>query len=350
MVKICLAFPKARTGGSFVFLRNFQAFLQEQGYPCTDNLDDDYDVLFLNSWTIPYQVVLREKQRRPHLRVVQRVDGSAQDYGRRDGADWLQRDVNALADLTIFQSQYSYEATYERYRLIRLAGPVIHNPVDVERFSPEGERFTWDSPGKKRVISVGWSPNPMKGNWRIPILAQQNPDVEFLVVGHATSLEDLPNIRAIPYLEHDKLPKALRSADVYLSLILNDACPNVILEALASGLPIVYVPSGGVPELVRDAGLAFEADHEFPHRLDQLMADRTVYANRARQIALDHHHPDQIFPRYLAAIELSERRQLPTKWVNLRGYVDYQVFEMRGFFRKWGRILSGKQPLRKTQV
>jgi glycosyltransferase involved in cell wall biosynthesis len=190
----------------------------------------------------------------------------------------------------------------------------------------------------------------MKGNWRIPILAQQNPDVEFVVVGHAAGLDALPNIHMIPYLEHDQLPTALRSANVYLSLILNDACPNVILEALASGLPILYVPSGGVPELVRDGGVAFEEDNQFPHRLDQLLVNRTDYANRARQIVLDHHHPDYIFARYLEAIEHSERRQLPAKWVNLRGYVDYQVFEMRGFFRKWGRILTGKQPLRKPKA
>ena len=36
----------------------------------------------------------------------------------------------------------------------------------------------------------------------------------------------------------------------------NDPCPNTVLEALASGLPVLYSASGGVPELVgADAGV-----------------------------------------------------------------------------------------------
>jgi glycosyltransferase involved in cell wall biosynthesis len=41
-----------------------------------------------------------------------------------------------------------------------------------------------------------------------------------------------------------------RGADVLLHTQYNDACPSVVLEAMACGLPVVYSNSGGVGELV----------------------------------------------------------------------------------------------------
>lgn len=346
--RLCLALPKAPAGGSYTFMRYFCDYLTRQGIEWTHDMDAEYEVLFVNSWTIPYAAVLRRKTERQNLRVVHRIDGAAQEYGRRDGVDWLQRDVNRLADLTVYQSQYAFNATYERYRLTSMRGPVLRNPVDTAHFSPEGPRCDWPS-DVTRVISVGWSPNPLKGNWRIPILARANPNVEFVVVGRHTEIDDLPNVRKIDFLEHEHLPQALRSADAYLSLIQNDACPNVIIEALGCGLPVMYVSSGGVPELVRGAGVAFENDAAFPAALEKVLAGRDKLAGEARQIALDNHQLDDVFARYMEAIRGAERRPLPSTGFHLRAAVDFKSWEARQFLRKWRRILTGKQPLRKPR-
>lgn len=344
-MKICLAMPNAGGGGSSTFLRNFQEYLIRENIDHTTALDEDYDVLFVNSWTIPYRTILQHKKRLPRLRVVHRIDGSAQDYGRYDGADWIQRDVNRLADVTIFQSKYSFETTYERYKLIRDQGPVIYNPVDTTRFSSSGAKFDW-SAGIKRLMVVGWSPNPRKGSWRIPLLAKQNPDIEFVVVGNHHALPDLTNIRKVGYLNHEELPKALRSADVYLSLLENDACPNVILEAMACGLPVIFLPSGGVPELVGDAGLPFAPEGNFRATLNQLLENQANYAEKARQRTLTVFHPNVIFPQYLEAIENGIRRPLPPAMTHFQAFLDAQNFAFQTFLLKWRRILAGQQPLR----
>ena len=59
--RLCLALPKAPAGGSFTFMRYFRDYLTRQGIPWTHDIDADYDVLFLNSWTIPYAAVLRRE-------------------------------------------------------------------------------------------------------------------------------------------------------------------------------------------------------------------------------------------------------------------------------------------------
>ena len=41
-----------------------------------------------------------------------------------------------------------------------------------------------------------------------------------------------------------------KNADAYITISFQDNCPSAVLEAMASGLPILYSDSGGVPELV----------------------------------------------------------------------------------------------------
>lgn len=58
-----------------------------------------------------------------------------------------------------------------------------------------------------------------------------------------------------PYSQ-DEAAVLYRRADILLHTQYNDACPRVVVEAMASGLPVVYSASGGVAELVGpDAGI-----------------------------------------------------------------------------------------------
>ena len=58
------------------------------------------------------------------------------------------------------------------------------------------------------------------------------------------------SIRFLGAYNASKAPAIYQAADAYLMMKYNDPCPNTVLEALASGLPVLYSASGGVPELV----------------------------------------------------------------------------------------------------
>ncbi len=53
-------------------------------------------------------------------------------------------------------------------------------------------------------------------------------------------------------IDQEVIAKYMRSSDVLLFPSINDYCPNTVLEAMSSGLPVLYHDSGGTPELVRN--------------------------------------------------------------------------------------------------
>ena len=54
----------------------------------------------------------------------------------------------------------------------------------------------------------------------------------------------------------DAIAALMRSADFLFFPSELEPCPNTPLEAMASGLPALYHPSGGTPELLGDAAVA----------------------------------------------------------------------------------------------
>ena len=100
------------------------------------------------------------------------------------------------------------------------------------------------------------------------------------------------------YAQRDA-PALYRRAHVLLHPKVRDPCPNVVLEALACGVPVVHSASGGVPELVEDAGIGVSSETTWerdvpPAPAELAEAVRTVlasldsYRERARARAVEH--------------------------------------------------------------
>lgn len=307
-MKLCIPIAEAAQGGMYSFFRNFRRWLDARGVPHTEAIEEPWDVLIVNSWVVPYRRVLRAKRGHPDGRVLHRIDGSAQDYGRDAASDTRQSLVNTLADVSVFQSAYGRDATRIRYRVIEQDGPVIHNPVDVERFTPDGPRE--ELPGQRRVVHVTWSTNPMKGSAHLGPLARRHPEVTFVLIGQYPDLPELPNVVRIGHADWERLPRLLRSCECLLILAENEACPNVVLEGMASGLPILYRASGGTPELVGDCG-APVLPETFGEGLAGVLGRRPALSAAARRRAKEHFAFDVLFPRYLAAATGAVRRPVP---------------------------------------
>jgi glycosyltransferase involved in cell wall biosynthesis len=314
-VKLCIPIEVRPEGGMYTFVGYLKAWLTRRGVPFAESIEDDYDLLFVNSWVTPYAVVRRVKRERPTLRVAHRVDGAAVDYGSNPEADRIQARVNLLADVTIFQSQYSRYSTREKYKVVVEDGPVIFNPVDLDLFTPEGPPYPLPHTSGVRIGAASWSVNRGKGTWQIDALAEQHPDMTFVLAGRFDAVATRDNVVRLGHLPRADMARFLRSCDLFLNLSENDPCPNVVIEALASGLPVLYRPSGGVPELVGDAGVSWDAERQarsFRACVSHVLDERLKLSQAARSRAEGQFAFDVVFPRYLEAMQRATRRPLPS--------------------------------------
>ncbi len=298
-MKISIPVQQKTPAGGAQFIGMFLRYLEQLDWVVTRDIRDDYDVLFINSWQISRREVLGGVRRNPDARVVHRIDGVAQAYGRDDDADERQGLANRYADLTIFQSNYCKEASRGEFSVISHDGPVIFNPVDVTTFTPEGPIKELD--GAVRVACVTWSTNPFKGADSIYTVARARPDIDFYLCGRYPDAPVMPNLHLMGVLDRKELAVVLRSCDVFLTFSRNEACPNHVLEALASGLPVLYDDSGASLEVTGDAGLPVTTD-TFSSRLERILEKRNLFSEAARSRAMSEFHPDIIFKRYTEAI------------------------------------------------
>ncbi len=235
----------------------------------------------------------------PGCRIVHRVDGPIGVYrGRDDGTDRRIWEANAaLAAATIFQSRYSLDGHAELGLEFR-EPHVIHNTVDPAVFHAES-RSPFAAGGKVRVIATSWSDNPAKGAGTIRWLEQRLDWDRYELTFVGRTPVAFERLRLIPPVTPEELAAILREHDVFVTASLHESCSNALLEALACGLPALYVDSGSNAEVAREAGFAFADREELPALLERLAAE---WDERRAAISLP--SLEQVADRYLEVLGL----------------------------------------------
>jgi glycosyltransferase involved in cell wall biosynthesis len=265
-------FAPPPTGGGHQFLRALVAELERRKLTVELNeISPGTTACLVNSFNFDFRRLRRFA--RDDVRFVHRVDGPIGTYrGFDDGTDARIAELNAnLADATIVQSRFSLDA--HRALGIELVEPhLISNTVDPAVFHAPAEREPLAG-RRVRVVASSWSDNPNKG---VDVLRwlDRNLDVERYELTFAGRADEVfERTRVLGPISTEPLAAELRRSDVYLAPSRNDPCSNALLEALASGLPAVFRASGGHPELVGEAGVAFDEPEEVADALDRLVAE-----------------------------------------------------------------------------
>ena len=143
---------------------------------------------------------------------------------------------------------------------------LIRNGIDTKRFTPErsGAEFRASlgvSPDTTLVGFVGrlsWEKGPDKFVQVAQRIRQQLPDVEFAIVGEGpiehdirrmideTGMGDRVHLAGLRRDIEDVYP----AFDLMVQTSRSEAMPLALLEAMASGVPVVAIAVGGVAELV----------------------------------------------------------------------------------------------------
>lgn len=134
---------------------------------------------------------------------------------------------------------------------------VIENGVDVRKFSPKS------GPGKKpKVITVA----RLVERKRVQdvIRAVKDLEIELEIVGDGPEMQDLGELvddlgisHKVDFkgeVDHNDLPDYYRSSDIFVLPSLKEGMSNTVLEAMASGLPVIVTDTGGADVLVDENG------------------------------------------------------------------------------------------------
>ena len=145
------------------------------------------------------------------------------------------------------------DALREKLAVEGVQATTVVNGIDHEKFRPmdrvEACRKLGLDPGRKRILFIG-NLLPVKGPTTLAKAAGQLPDVDVVFVGSGG--ERISSGRCVGTRPHDEIPFWINASDLLCLPSLNEGLPNVVLEAMACGLPAVASRVGGVPEIVRD--------------------------------------------------------------------------------------------------
>jgi glycosyltransferase involved in cell wall biosynthesis len=163
---------------------------------------------------------------------------------------------------------------------------VIPYGVDLSRFHPILPGESRKDHKRPLILTVARLAKE-KGMEDIEHAATLLPQYDFLVVGHGTYHPHGSNIqiKSVPYTQ---IHKIYQSADLFF--LPSHTTPTweeqygmAIVEAMASGLPIVTTRSGAIPEVVGDAGITLpECDTaQMAKTITDLVGSRTHLSNLA---------------------------------------------------------------------
>jgi glycosyltransferase involved in cell wall biosynthesis len=181
----------------------------------------------------------------------------------------IERETAKKATLIVTISNYSHEKIQEHYGIDPNKVRIVPNGVDIEKFKPKE-----DTMAVRRQFGLGNEPCVLfvgslihrKG---LPFLIEaarkivkEKAETKFLIVGDgplknhlAVSIENVnlsSNFRFMGNLKEDSFATIYNCADVFVLPSIQEGQGIVLLEAQATGKPVVAFDVGGVKEAIRN--------------------------------------------------------------------------------------------------
>jgi len=252
------------------FRLKFEQGLRARDVDLTHDLSDDSDAVLVISGTRSLLPLWQARQR--GRRIVQRLDGinwvhrkrktGVKHFLRAEYGNFILSYIRRkIATKIIYQSEFSRTWWEDWYGRPAIPSSVIHNGVDLNTYSVtqngilrqpyrllivEGNLGGGYDMGLDNAVELAAT---LKEIYDLPI--------ELMIVGKISDEHrarvDSKNRASIQWMGSvppERIPEIMRSAHLLFSADLHPACPNVVIEALACGLPVVAFDTGAVQELV----------------------------------------------------------------------------------------------------
>ncbi|MHC4789901.1 MAG: glycosyltransferase family 4 protein [Planctomycetota bacterium] len=166
---------------------------------------------------------------------------------------------------------------------------VIPNGVDTTRFYPPDTKKTGD---RLKLLTVSRLISRKRLDLLLEATKQANElgaNVELNIAGEGNLMKQLKKsakqfgiaeqVHFMGRIPSEKMPEIYRDNDVFVMSSLHEGMCNAMLEAMASGLPIITTRCEGVEELINDNGIVVEKaqSDEIAKAINKLTTDQQAY-------------------------------------------------------------------------
>ena len=191
------------------------------------------------------------------------------------------RMLREAADFVVYQSGFCKSSAERFLGPCETPSEILYNPVDLEVFVPDRGKPFSGSP--LRLLAAGTHGTRDRVSSALEalcVLRNGGVETELTVAGRfqwprgeADFLSQVSKlglekfVRRIARFSQADAPVLYREHDILLHPKYMDPCPTVVLEAMASGLPVVGSRSGGMSEIVPpDCGVLIDAPTDWDSR------------------------------------------------------------------------------------
>jgi glycosyltransferase involved in cell wall biosynthesis len=188
---------------------------------------------------------------------------------------------------------------------------------------------------RKKVVGYVGRFSPEKGTLEflkaIPLIFTELEDVEVFLIGSGmfdkevdTLLEELgitSRINNFRWVNNQELPKYYNQMKLVVIPSKCEGLPNVLLEAISCGVPVLATPVGGIPDVIRDGETGFIMDNINPQEIAKnvirILTNEEVLelvSTNAKQLLEKEYSFEASIKRYYNILnELCLIKDIPTK-------------------------------------
>ena len=200
--------------------------------------------------------------------------------------------ARVLADGMVFIANRHFRKWGWLCRLLRLKAFHVPNPVDISRFTPkQSDEFGKD--GKITIGTVGVVSRPKGQDILVNAVRKLGYEVELKIGGDIRDQQFADSMQGVKFegmIPYDEVPNWLKELDIYVCPSRCEVMPFSILEAMASGLPVVASDVGGVDELIKNGENGYlipvEDVEMMRVRLDEIIKMKRMVSFGAKSLEL----------------------------------------------------------------
>ena len=296
---------KGDIGGPFVKIKKLNKFFPENKW--------QFNIVYIlsNSPNLSsYSINLLKNKKLPIILNQNGVFYPSWYKGNWKKQNLIISNIYHSADYVFWQSKFCKTASNKFLGKRQQNGEVLYNAVDTKKFKPNIDQ-------NSKIFKFLITGNIRKqNNYRIcsvlnaiEKVTKKNKNIHLYIAGNiedekyfSSKVELLKISNYVTLLGKYSQKNAdliYQKANAYITMSYQDNCPSAVIEAMSSGLPVLYSASGGVPELVGNKagkGLAVPSSWEkmyIPSKEEicegilEIIDNRKIMSEHARERALE---------------------------------------------------------------